>query len=82
VKPRLTGTLPAGLHIRKVNAVPDEVMMEGPDSVMTRIESVRTEEIRLPAIGSSRTVTSKLEVPAHIRSISADSVSVRILLGK
>jgi YbbR domain-containing protein len=81
VVPRLTGTLPAGLHLRKVTVEPSEVMMEGPDSIMARMGSVRTEEVRLSSLDASTTVTKKLEVPAHIRAISADTVSIQIQLG-
>jgi len=82
VVPRLTGKLPAGLHLRKVTAVPSEVIMEGPDSIMARMATVRTEEVRLSSVDASMTVTKKLEVPAPIRAVSADTVSVRIQLGR
>ncbi|MDD2336198.1 MAG: diadenylate cyclase CdaA [Geobacteraceae bacterium] len=82
VSPRLTGTLPAGLHLKSVTVVPSEVMLEGPDSVMARIESVRTEEIRLPDLDRNSTVSRKLEVPAHLKAISHDAVVVKIHLGK
>jgi diadenylate cyclase len=82
VNPRLTGTLHARLHLKSVTAVPAEVMLEGPDSVISRIESIRTEEIRLPDLVRSSTVSKKLEVPAHIKAISTDTVVVRIDLGK
>ncbi len=82
VNPRLTGTLRARLHLKSVTAVPAEVMLEGPDSAISRIESVRTEEIRLPDLVRSSTVSKKLEVPAHIKAISTDTVVVKIDLGK
>jgi len=82
VKPRLTGRLPAGLHLRAVTAVPSEVMLEGPDSVMARLESVRTEEIRLQDVNSRSTVSRKLEVPAHLRAIFTDAVDVRVDIAK
>jgi diadenylate cyclase len=82
VKPRLTGTLRAGLHLEKVTAIPSEVTLEGPDSVLAQIESVRTEEVRLQDVDRSSTVSRKLEVPAHIKAISTDAVVVRILLTK
>ncbi|MGA7827713.1 MAG: diadenylate cyclase CdaA [Geobacteraceae bacterium] len=82
VKPRLAGRLPAGLHLRTVTAVPSEVMLEGPDSVMARLDSVRTEEIRLKDVDGSSSVSRKLEVPAHIRAISADAVVVKISVAK
>ncbi len=82
VKTRLSGTLPAGLHLKNVKVVPSEVMMEGPDSIMAQIGSVRTEEIRLSSVDRSMTLTKKLEVPAHIRPVSGDTVAVRIVLSK
>ncbi|MHC1699065.1 MAG: diadenylate cyclase [Geobacteraceae bacterium] len=82
VNPRLTGRLPAGFRLRAVTAVPSEVMLEGPDSVMVRLDSVRTEEIRLQDIDGSTKVSRKLEVPAHLRAISADAVVIRLNLAK
>lgn len=78
VTPRLTGKLPAGLRLRAVTVIPSEVMLEGPDSVMARLSSVRTEEIRLQDVDGSKNVSRKLEVPAHLRTLSADAVVVRI----
>jgi uncharacterized protein (TIGR00159 family) len=82
VTPRLSGRLPAGLRLRAVTAVPSEVLLEGPDSVVARLESVRTEEIRLREVSGTTTVSRKLEVPAHIRAITADTVAVRIVIAK
>jgi len=82
VKPRLTGRLPAGLALKKVKAIPGQVMLEGPDSVMAQIDAVRTEEIRLSSVDKSMTITKKLEVPAHIIPVSGDTISVRILIVK
>jgi len=78
VNPRLTGRLPAGLHLRAVTVVPSEVMLEGPDSAMARIDSVRTEEIRLQDVDSSKRLSRKLEFPANLKSISSDAVVVRL----
>lgn len=78
VTPRLTGRLPAGLRLRTVTAVPAKVMLEGPDSVMARLDSVRTEELRLQDVTGSTKLSRKLEVPAHLKVISTDTVVVRL----
>jgi len=82
VSPRLTGSLPAGLRLQSVKALPSEIMLEGPASVLSRIDSIRTEEIQLKLLNRSVTVTRKLEIPAHIRTVSGESVSLRVQLAK
>lgn len=80
VNPRLTGTLPEGMRLRSFKAVPAEIMLEGPESILSRIDSIRTEELQLQLVDRNTTVTRKLEIPAHVRAENGDSVGIRIYL--
>jgi uncharacterized protein (TIGR00159 family) len=82
VEPRVVGTPGGPLYLKKYRAVPSLVMIEGPDSVLSRLETVRTEEIRLSSFDRSATVDARLELPPQLRPLYEDKVKVRIILGR
>lgn len=50
IRAELSGRLPSGYHIRKVEANPDSVTVEGPDSLVRKLEDIRTERIDISGI--------------------------------
>lgn len=82
VEPRFTGTPAENLHLKKFKVSPSMVMVEGPSSILSQLESLRTEEISLAAPAGTRTVEKKLVVPAQLRALSGDPVKVRIVIAR
>lgn len=78
VDPRLMGAPAGGARLRKVRVVPPEVMIEGPESIMSRTGSIRTEPISLSSVGESVTMEKSLDIPAHLKPVSDDKVKVRL----
>ncbi len=50
VRAELSGRLPNGYHIRKVEANPDSVTVEGPENLVRKLEDIRTEKINISGI--------------------------------
>ena len=50
IRAELSGRLPNGYHIRKVEANPDSVTVEGPDNLVRKLEDIRTERIDISGI--------------------------------
>jgi diadenylate cyclase len=78
----LRGTPKGKLQLRRVTVVPPMVTVEGPESVLSRMETIRTEVIRLSDVEKSTTVEKRLELPAHLRLPNEEKIQVRIILGK
>ena len=53
VKPRITGTPLKGFRITDIKVEPDIVTLKGPESIVSRIKRVRTEDIDIDGINSS-----------------------------
>lgn len=80
VEPRVTGTPGSGKRLKKLRVVPSQVMIEGPESVLSNIETIKTEELSLSTIGESITMYKRLDLPAQIRPVYDDKVKIVILL--
>ncbi|MHB8173873.1 MAG: CdaR family protein [Nitrospirota bacterium] len=53
IRAELSGRLPQGYHIRKVEANPDSVTVEGPENLVRKLEDVRTEKIDISGISGT-----------------------------
>jgi YbbR domain-containing protein len=82
VEPRFTGAPTENLHLKKFKVSPSLVMIEGPASIISQLESLRTEEISLSALEGTRTVEKKLVVPAQLRALSGNPVKVRMVIAR
>ncbi|MRR58446.1 MAG: TIGR00159 family protein [Deltaproteobacteria bacterium] len=82
VDARLVGTPGGRLRLRKVKVTPSMLMIEGPESIMSRTESVRTEAIPLPSAGGSVLLEKRLDLPAQLRPVYEDKVKVRVIVGR
>jgi len=82
VEPRFTGAPADNLRLKRYKVSPSMVMVEGPASILSQLESLRTEEISLDVPAGSRTMEKRLAVPAQLRALYDDQVKVRIVIGK
>jgi hypothetical protein len=82
VEPRFTGAPAENLHLKKFKVSPSLVMIEGPASIISQLESLKTEEISLSALEGTRTVEKKLVVPAQLRALSGNPVKVRMVIAR
>jgi uncharacterized protein (TIGR00159 family) len=82
VEPRFTDAPADNLRLKKYKVSPSMVMIEGPASILSQLESLRTEEISLDVTAGARTVEKRLVVPAQLRALYDDQVKVRIVVGK
>jgi uncharacterized protein (TIGR00159 family) len=82
VEPRFTGAPAKNLRLKKYKVSPSLVMIEGPSSIISQLDSLRTEEISLSAPAGTRTVEKRLVMPAQLRALTDDRVTVRIVVGK
>ncbi len=65
VKPRITGKLPGGFDLVNVTARPDTVTVEGPESILSTINSIDTRVIDISNISSSLTKPAELIRPSQ-----------------
>ncbi len=79
VRVRKGGVLPRGVHLRSINAEPGMAVVEGPEHLLTRLESVDTEEVNLSVIHQSMVVEARLVSPAPQVQVPDGSVRVRII---
>jgi len=82
VEPRIAEIPGERFRLNKFKVVPALVMIEGPESVLSRLETVRTEEIRLSSLDRTATVEARLELPPQLRPLYEDKVKVRIFPGR
>ena len=64
IKAKTQGNLPAGYFLRKIKIDPPTVMAEGPEHVLSQLESVATEDIDLSAVKRSSVLEKNLLQPA------------------
>lgn len=82
IKPAVTGLPEKGFVIADVKVVPEEVMLEGPKSVISKIYSVKTEPLDINGINSDLKYRANLNVSdANIRK-NIDKVDVFITVEK
>jgi hypothetical protein len=83
VKPELMGTLPEGMEIYAVTLNPQEVEIEGPQSAVTKVESVETESIRLDGRTTNFRASIDVDSPApSVRITTPGPVSLAVELGE
>jgi uncharacterized protein (TIGR00159 family) len=82
VEARIIGSPSGRLRLRKVKLIPSMVMIEGPESIMSQTESVRTEPISLPSVGGNVQLEKRLDLPAPLRTVYDDRVKVRVIVGR
>ncbi|MEA5113386.1 MAG: diadenylate cyclase CdaA [Geobacteraceae bacterium] len=82
VEARVSGTPAENLRIKRIRTQPSQVMVEGPESVLSRMENIRTDEIQVSGMERSFTVEKRLDPPAQLRIMNDDHVRVRLVLGK
>lgn len=82
VEPTFTGGDEGSSRLKKIRVSPAMVMLEGPSSILSRVGSIRTEDISLDVPSGTVTVERKLLVPAQLRVAGRDTVSVRFVVGK
>lgn len=80
VEAQVSGSPAGRLRLRKVQVIPREVMIEGPESIMSRTKTIRTEGISLSAVSESVTLEKRLDIPAHLKPASDDKVRVRLTI--
>ena len=81
VKARMTGEVPGKRRLRKIKVEPSAVKVEGPESIMSRLEIIETEPVALSGIRQSTTVEKKLVAPStQVRLLGDGNVKVTLLL--
>jgi diadenylate cyclase len=81
VEARVTGSPGGGKRLKKIRVVPSVVMIEGPESALSHIDAVRTEELSLSAVDRNTTFDRRIDLPAQIRPLYDDMVKITVLLG-
>ncbi|AJE03961.1 diadenylate cyclase CdaA [Geobacter pickeringii] len=80
VKAKTVGELPGRLRLQKIRVEPGEVLVEGPEYLMTQFDTIRTEEINLGQFRESAVVDAKLVPPSpQLRVLREEPVRVRIV---
>ena len=62
VKPHITGTPEKGFKITEIKVDPKSVILEGPQSVIAKIESIKTEPIDINGISSDLVYKANLNL--------------------
>lgn len=80
VKVKVTGRLSGSSRLRSVSVEPATVTVEGPASVLERLEDVETEAVDLSAVKRNETVEKPLQRPAAMVSVLQEGqVKVRVI---
>jgi diadenylate cyclase len=81
VRAKTIGSLPEGKQLRKIRITPASVAAEGPEHVMTQLDSVTTEEIDLAGVGQNMVVEKGLLQPApQVKILRDDPVKVQLVV--
>lgn len=78
----LRGRVPDNLRLKRVTVMPARVVLEGPESVLGEMDTVRTEPVRLSDIQKSIVLEKRVELPAHLRLPNEEKVQVHISVGR
>jgi len=79
VDAKVIGMLPGKHRLRRIKVEPSVVMVEGPESTLSRLEGIDTEEINLSEVRQNAILEKKLILPAsQVRVIS--DVKVKLAL--
>ncbi len=81
VEAKVIGKLPGKRGLRRISVEPSTVIVEGPESTLSRLEKIETEEIVLSEVHQSAILEKKLILPAsQVRFLSDGSVKVKLSL--
>ena len=81
VRVQTTGVLPEGEVLRKIQVEPATVTVEGPESALVSLETVRTEEVDLSEMRRNSSVEKGLVQPApQVRLVANAPVRVRLVI--
>lgn len=81
VRVTTAGRLPPGARLKRVHVEPETVTAEGPEHLLSHLDSVETEAVNLGEVRQSTELTRRLLQPApQIRFLRGDEVKVLILL--
>lgn len=81
IVPDFTGSLPNNLVLQKVEVYPEVVSVTGPHSVLTGLNSIKTEKIDLSQIQSSCSLEVPLAKVDKVSFLDADKATVKITVG-
>jgi YbbR domain-containing protein len=83
VEPSITGELQQGLKLEKIEVIPDEVLIKGPESKVKETYKVRTSPIDLSSLTQSKELEADLILPSpDLRLASQTKVKVRVILSE
>jgi YbbR domain-containing protein len=79
VKVRTTGRLAGRLQSRKLKVDPPAVEAEGPEHIISQLDSVETEEVNLAALQSGMVLEKRLRAPApDVKLLRDEPVNIRL----
>lgn len=82
VKPHITGTPEKGFKITEIKVDPKSVILEGPQSVIAKIESIKTEPIDINGISSDLVYKANLNLTDPTIKKNINKVDVNISVEK
>jgi YbbR domain-containing protein len=78
VEPTITGELQEGLGVVKIEVVPSQVLVRGPESKLNKNETVRTTPIDITAFTQSQEVEANLILPNPDLRLASTQTAVRV----
>ncbi len=83
VEPSITGELPQGFKLEKIEVIPNEVPIKGPESKVKETFKVRTSPIDLSSLTQSKEFEADLILPSpDLKLASQTKVKVRVVLSE
>lgn len=83
VEPSITGELQQGLKLEKIEVIPNEVLIKGPESKVKETFKVRTSPIDLSSLTQSKELEADLILPSpDLNLASQTKVKVRVVLSE
>lgn len=83
VEPSITGELQQGFKLEKIEVIPNEVPIKGPESKVKETFKVRTSPIDLSSLTQSKELEVDIILPSpDLRLVSQTKVKVRVVLSE
>lgn len=83
VEPSITGELQQGFKLEKIEVIPNEVPIKGPESKVKETFKVRTSPIDLSSLTQSKELEADIILPSpDLRLVSQTKVKVRVVLSE
>lgn len=83
VRVKVVGTLPDGLHLRKIVVAPATVVAEGPASLLAQFDELPTEEVHLRSVRQTVTLEKRLVSPfSQVHVLRDEPVMIRIVTSR